>query len=204
MGYIHTSIVGGRYARCAGQCVCVFLAATAGLACSSKGFSHRIFTCTSLNCIFSRYECSSLMVVQEVPRRQYVTKPPSLAFPSTETRCVGIPINGDQVRWHSHQRRPGGQQFKGSYPMLHLLPSCVASCVALMCCLMCCPQHTNVAEAVRNGVGLLEDWHSLDADRLLGSVQEVLDNPKYKEAVTRLSDLIMDTPQHPLDRSALI
>ena len=32
-----------------------------------------------------------------------------------------------------------------------------------------------MAEAVRNGVGLLEDWHSLDADRLLGSVQEVLD-----------------------------
>jgi len=62
-------------------------------------------------------------------------------------------------------------------------------------------QHTNVAEAVRNGVGLLEDWHSLEADSLLASVQEVLDNPKYKEAVTRLSDLIMDTPQHPLDRS---
>lgn len=62
-------------------------------------------------------------------------------------------------------------------------------------------QHTNVAEAVRNGVGLLEDWHSLEAERLLASVQEVLDNPKYKEAVTRLSDLIMDTPQHPLDRS---
>ena len=67
---------------------------------------------------------------------------------------------------------------------------------------MSCPQHTNVAEAVRNGVGLLEDWHSLEADSLLASVQEVLDNPKYREAVTRLSDLIMDTPQHPLDRSA--
>ena len=69
---------------------------------------------------------------------------------------------------------------------------------------MSCPQHTNVAEAVRNGVGLLEDWHSLEADSLLASVQEVLDNPKYKEAVTRLSDLIMDTPQHPLDRSTVI
>ena len=69
---------------------------------------------------------------------------------------------------------------------------------------MCCPQHTNVAEAVRNGVGLMEDWHSLEADSLLASVQEVLDNPKYREAVTRLSDLIMDTPQHPLDRSTLI
>ena len=61
-----------------------------------------------------------------------------------------------------------------------------------------------MAEAVRNGVGLLEDWHSLEADSLLASVQEVLDNPKYKEAVTRMSDLIMDTPQHPLDRSTFI
>ena len=60
-----------------------------------------------------------------------------------------------------------------------------------------------MAEAVGNGVGLLEDWHSLEADSLLASVQEVLNNPKYREAVTRLSDLIMDTPQHPLDRSTL-
>ena len=67
-----------------------------------------------------------------------------------------------------------------------------------------CPQHNNVAEAIRNGVGLLEDWHSLEADSLLASVQEVLENPKYKQAVTRLSNLIMDTPQHPLDRSDLI
>jgi len=62
-------------------------------------------------------------------------------------------------------------------------------------------QHTNVAEAVRNGVGVLEDWHSLEADNLLASVREVLTNPKYTEAVSRLSDLVMDTPQHPLDRS---
>ena len=64
-----------------------------------------------------------------------------------KTPIVGIPINGDQVDNNSRD---------------------------LIQCYMCCPQHTNVAEAVRNGVGLLEDWHSLDADRLLGSVQEVL------------------------------
>ena len=115
--------------------------------------------------VISRCECSSLMVVQEVPRRQSVTRLPSLAFPSTETR------------WTTKN---------------------------LIQCCMCCPQHTNVAEAVRNEVGLLEDWHSLEADSLLASVQEVLNNPKYREAVTRLSDLIMDTPQHPLDRSTLI
>ena len=96
-----------------------------------------------------------------------------MVFPSTGTTFVGIPINGDQVA------------------KLGIL-----SCMSF-------PQHTNVAEAVRNGVGLLEDWHSLEADSLLASVQEVLDNPKYKEAVTRLSDLIMDTPQHPLDRSTV-
>ena len=57
-----------------------------------------------------------------------------------------------------------------------------------------------MAEAVRNGLGVLEDWHSLEADNLLASVMEVLTNPKYTEAVSRLSDLVMDTPQHPLDR----
>ena len=88
----------------------------------------------------------------------------------------------DPDRWHPDQRGPGGPQLRPIQgPNDHL-------------------QHTNVAEAVRNGVGVLEDWHSLEADNLLASVREVLTNPKYTEAVTRLSDLVMDTPQHPLDR----
>ena len=88
----------------------------------------------------------------------------------------------DPDRWHPDQRGPGGPQLRLIQgPNDHL-------------------QHTNVAEAVRNGVGVLEDWHSLEADNLLASVREVLTNPKYTEAVTRLSDLVMDTPQHPLDR----
>ena len=102
-------------------------------------------------------------------------------------KCSGDDLSQNAHRWHSHQRGPGGQ-----VRMLNLILKFYSIFT----------QHTNVAEAVRNGVGLLEDWHSLEAERLLASVQEVLDNPKYKEAVTRLSDLIMDTPQHPLDRSA--
>ena len=99
-------------------------------------------------------------------------------------KCPGDNLSQDPYRWNSHQRGPGRSTT------WDLIQSC-----------MLCSQHTNVAEAIRNGVGLLEDWHSLEADSLLASVQEVLSNPKYKEAVTRLSDLIMDTPQHPLDRS---
>lgn len=36
---------------------------------------------------------------------------------------------------------------------------------------------------------------------LLSAINEVLNNDKYQRSVTRLSELIMDQPQHPLDRS---
>ena len=39
-------------------------------------------------------------------------------------------------------------------------------------------------------------------DSLTSSIHEVLDNPSYRAAITELSDLVMDQPQHPLDRTA--
>merc|ERR1719331_2532554 len=38
-------------------------------------------------------------------------------------------------------------------------------------------------------------------DTLEQALQEVLTNPLYQSSVDQLSNLIMDTPQHPLDRS---
>ena len=62
-------------------------------------------------------------------------------------------------------------------------------------------QHTNVAEAVRRGLGVHQDWHGLEAAGLKAAVEEVLENPAYREATAELSELVMDTPQHPLDRA---
>ena len=45
------------------------------------------------------------------------------------------------------------------------------------------------------------DWKLLTESGLLSAIEEVLDNDKYQRSVTRLSDLIMDQPQHPLDRT---
>jgi len=62
-------------------------------------------------------------------------------------------------------------------------------------------QHMNVADAEAKGLGLLQDWHSLEAPALLAAIKEVIEEPGYRAAVENLSELIMDTPQHPLDRA---
>ena len=38
-------------------------------------------------------------------------------------------------------------------------------------------------------------------ERLEVGLRAVLDNKKYQEAVTHLGDLVMDQPQHPLERA---
>ena len=45
------------------------------------------------------------------------------------------------------------------------------------------------------------DWKMLTESGLLSAIEEVLHNDKYQRSVTRLSGLIMDQPQHPLDRT---
>ena len=39
-------------------------------------------------------------------------------------------------------------------------------------------------------------------ESLTSSIHEVLDNTSYRRAITELSDLVMDQPQHPLDRAS--
>ena len=56
-------------------------------------------------------------------------------------------------------------------------------------------------EAVNNNVGVRLEWHGMTEDTLEQALLEVLTNPQYQTAVDQLSDLIMDQPQHPLDRA---
>ena len=56
-------------------------------------------------------------------------------------------------------------------------------------------------EAVNNNVGVRLEWHGMTEDTLEQALLEVLTNPQYQSAVDQLSDLIMDQPQHPLDRA---
>ena len=56
-------------------------------------------------------------------------------------------------------------------------------------------------EAVNKNVGVRLEWHGMTEDTLEQALLEVLTNPQYQTAVDQLSDLIMDQPQHPLDRA---
>ena len=56
-------------------------------------------------------------------------------------------------------------------------------------------------EAVNKHVGVRLEWHGMTEDKLEEALLEVLTNPGYQSAVDQLSELIMDQPQHPLDRA---
>jgi len=62
-------------------------------------------------------------------------------------------------------------------------------------------QIVNIKETVNKNVGLQVDWHDMTGETLHKAIMTVLENPIYQNSVTELSDLIMDQPQHPLDRS---
>ena len=59
----------------------------------------------------------------------------------------------------------------------------------------------NVKEAVNKNVGVRLEWHGMTEEKLETALLEVLTNPEYQSSVDRLSSLILDQPQHPLDRS---
>jgi len=63
-------------------------------------------------------------------------------------------------------------------------------------------QFLNVNEAVRKNYGELIYWHDLTVDNFSEAISKVLTRPEYTEAVSALKDLIMDQPQHPLDKAA--
>ena len=62
-------------------------------------------------------------------------------------------------------------------------------------------QHPLVQGAVNQGWALSVDWKTVSGSELEEAIREVLDNPGYREAVSRLSELVMDQPLHPLERT---
>ena len=62
-------------------------------------------------------------------------------------------------------------------------------------------QIVNVKEAVNRNVGVKLEWHGMTEESLEEAMLKVLDNPSYQSSVDRLSELILDQPQHPLDRA---
>ena len=62
-------------------------------------------------------------------------------------------------------------------------------------------QGVNIKEVVNKKVGLQVNWHEMTEDNLLAAITEVLEDPEYQRSVSRLSELIMDQPQHPLERA---
>ena len=62
-------------------------------------------------------------------------------------------------------------------------------------------QPVNVKEAVSRNIGVKVEWHGMTEDALENAIRQVLDDISYQSSMTKLSDLIMDQPLHPLDRS---
>ena len=62
-------------------------------------------------------------------------------------------------------------------------------------------QVVNVKDAVNNKLGLQQDWHTMTEESLTSSIEQVIRSPVYQSSVDHLSELIMDQPQHPLERS---
>jgi len=61
-------------------------------------------------------------------------------------------------------------------------------------------QFLNVDEATRKHIGVHVNFHSMTEEIIDTAIKEVLNNSSYKSAITELSDLVMDQPQHPMDR----
>jgi len=61
-------------------------------------------------------------------------------------------------------------------------------------------QFLNIDEATRKHIGVHVNFKTMTEKSLATSINEVLDNTSYKAAIIELSDLVMDQPQHPMDR----
>ena len=62
-------------------------------------------------------------------------------------------------------------------------------------------QIVNIKEAVNKKIGVHVDWYQMTEEILAEAINKVLDDSSFQTSVTDLSDLIMDQPLHPLDRS---
>ena len=54
---------------------------------------------------------------------------------------------------------------------------------------------------LNKGFAKMINWKSISEEHLLAAINDVLNDQSYEESVRRLSNLIMDQPQHPLDRA---
>ena len=62
-------------------------------------------------------------------------------------------------------------------------------------------QFANAKEAVRLGIGVTVDWHSLTEETLAKELRKMLEEENFQTKVDTLQRRILDTPQHPLDRA---
>ncbi|XP_064113058.1 UDP-glycosyltransferase UGT5-like [Macrobrachium nipponense] len=54
---------------------------------------------------------------------------------------------------------------------------------------------------VNDGLGLSLVWEELTVELLVDSLQEIINNPKYRENAAMVSKLSQDQPEHPVDRA---
>ncbi|KAK4872336.1 hypothetical protein RN001_014365 [Aquatica leii] len=62
-------------------------------------------------------------------------------------------------------------------------------------------QPRNIRKLVENGFGLSLDYKTLDKEQFKKAIIEVVTNPKYRDAITRSSNLAEDQPMTSLDRA---
>jgi len=62
-------------------------------------------------------------------------------------------------------------------------------------------QYANLARAQRKGYALKFRWTDITQQSLFTTIQELINNPKYSETADKLSNLMRDQPQSPLDRA---
>jgi len=62
-------------------------------------------------------------------------------------------------------------------------------------------QFASLARSKREGYALTMKWKDVNYDSLLNTIQELLNNPKYSATADKLSTLMRDQPQNPLERA---
>ena len=59
----------------------------------------------------------------------------------------------------------------------------------------------NLAEAKTKHLGIILPWYQVTQETLQEAITTVLEDASYLESVTRLQELILDAPLHPLDNT---
>ena len=62
-------------------------------------------------------------------------------------------------------------------------------------------QMNNLVEAQTKHLGIVLPWYQVTQETLQEAIATVLEDDSYLESVTRLQELILDAPLHPLDNT---